>query len=166
MLTVDIVENKLKKALKNLQVDKINVKYKNLVSDNMEVDGKSVHFEISLDFNIETLLNNINDIYNKLIEDNITTLPILPNFKYSDNNILRGLKEYKSFLVNNSFYIFYRVYYTENIKTKVKLDKDCIEDTLKNDVINTDLIDISIEKITPEKINIELGVLYIKNLGE
>lgn len=162
MLTVKSVEKKLKKKLSNLKIDKSNLTYKNVISDNIEVDGKSVIFDFGLNFDIDSLLDKTEEIYNQLIEDNLITLPILNNFRYSDNDILRGLKDYTSFLVNNKYYVFYKVYYTENIKTKVKIDKDCIEDAIKNDNLNCDLLKISIDKITPEKINLELGVLYIK----
>lgn len=160
MLTKESVEKKLRKRLSNLKTTYTNIAYSNKVDHNTKFDGKSVIFQLSLDLDVDKFLDNLDLIYSQLLSDHILTYPILDNYRISDNDTLRCLKDYVSFLVDNSFYVFYKVSYLDNIKTKVKLDANCIEDTINNDKLNLDLVDLQILSVKPEKIIIELGVLY------
>jgi len=162
MLTKESVEKKLRKRLSNLKTTYTNIAHTNKVDHNTKFDGKSVIFQLSLDLDVDKFLDNLDLIYSQLLSDHILTYPILDNYRISDNDTLRGLKDYVSFLVDNNFYVFYKVSYLDNIKTKVKLDNDCIKDTIDNDKLNIDLVDLQILSIKPEKIIIELGVLYGK----
>lgn len=164
MLTVEIVEKKLKKALSKLSISKSGITKKENINKNDydNIKGGSIAVEINLDFILDSLLNNVSDIYNeKLLIDNITTFPIKKSFSIDDNDVLRGLKDYKSFLVNNSFYIFYKVSPVNKILSKFSIDKEAIKNTVDNNTLNIEDVSLNIENIELEKIIIELGVLHI-----
>lgn len=165
MLTVEIVEKKLKKALSKLSISKSGITKKETINENDydHINGGNIAVEINLDFNLDSLLNNLSNIYNeKLLIDNITTYPIKKSFfGVSDNEVLRGLKDYKSFLVNNLFYIFYKVSPVDKILSKFSIDNKTFKETVDNNTLNIEDVSLNIENIELEKIIIELGVLYV-----
>lgn len=165
MLTVEIVEKKLKKALSKLSISKSGITKKETINENDydNINGGNIAVEINLDFNLDSLLNNLSNIYNeKLLIDNITTYPIKKSFfGVSDNEVLRGLKDYKSFLVNNLFYIFYKVSPVDKILSKFSIDNKTFKETVDNNTLDIEDVSLNIENIELEKIIIELGVLYV-----
>lgn len=161
MLTVELVENKLRKKLSKLKSDRKHLKISNKIDENKEIKANSISLQLSLNIDIDLFLTHLDFIFNdKLLLDNINTIAVKNEWRLNESEILRGMSAYNSFLVNNEYYVFYKVLPVDKIKTKASISKECYDNCISENNLNIELLDLIINAIELEGIIIEIGVLY------
>lgn len=161
MLTVESVENKLRKKLSKLMSERKHLKISNKLDDNKEIKANSISLQLSLNIDIDLFFTYLDSIFNdKLLLDNINTIAVKNEWRLNESEILRGMSSYTSFLVNNEYYVFYKVTPVDKIKTKANISKECYDNCISENNLDINLLDLTINAIELEGIIIELGVMY------